>query len=79
MRIQVFGPGCRRCHQALEAVQRAAAELGLAAEVEYVTDLREIMAAGVISTPAVAVDGDVKVWGRVPTVEDVKKMLREGS
>jgi small redox-active disulfide protein 2 len=79
VKIEVLGPGCPRCHHTLEAVRQAVAELGLAADVAYVTDLKEIMKAGVFSTPAVVVDGDVKMVGKVPTVPEVKKMLQEAA
>ncbi len=78
MRIEVLGPGCPRCHQTLEAVRRAVAELGLAAEVVYVTDLKEIMKAGILATPAVLVNGEVRFVGQVPALDEVKKVLREG-
>jgi small redox-active disulfide protein 2 len=76
MKIEVLGPGCPRCHQTLDVVQRAVAELGLAVEVNYVTDLKEIMKAGIMATPAVLVDGDVKFVGQVPALDDVKKVLQ---
>lgn len=79
MKIEVLGPGCPRCHQTLDVVKQAAAELGLAAEVAYVTDLKEIMKAGIFSIPAVVVDGDVKCAGKVPTLPEVKKMLQEAA
>lgn len=79
MKIEVLGPGCPRCHRTLDVVKQAVAELGLAAEVAYVTDLKEIMKAGVFSTPALIVDGDVKTVGKVPTVPEVKRMLQEAA
>jgi len=74
-RITVYGPGCRKCHEAEELVRRVVAESGAAAEVEKVSDLREMMKAGVISTPGVAVDGVLKVAGRVPRAEEVREWL----
>jgi len=79
MKIEFLGPGCPRCHQTYDIVKQAAAELGLADEVAYVTDLKEIMKAGIFSTPAVVVDGDVKTSGKVPTVAEAKKMLQEAA
>ena len=76
MKIQVLGTGCPKCKKTAEAAQAAVDELGLDAEIEKVTDLNEIMKFGVMLTPALAVDGDVKVVGKVPTVEDVKGMLQ---
>ena len=76
MKIQVLGTGCPKCKKLAEAAQAAIEELGLDAVIEKVTDLNEIMKFGVMLTPALAVDGNVKVMGKVPTVEDVKGMLQ---
>jgi len=71
----VYGPGCAKCKQAEELVKRVVAETGINAEVVKVSDIREIIAAGIMSTPAVAVDGTMKVKGRVPTTDEVKKWI----
>ena len=76
MKVQVLGTGCPKCKKTAEAAQAAIDELGLDAEIEKVTDLNEIMKFGVMLTPALAVDGDVKVVGKVPTVDDIKGMLK---
>ncbi|QBG48981.1 thioredoxin family protein [Verrucomicrobia bacterium S94] len=76
MKVQILGTGCPKCKKTAEAAQSAIDELGIDAEIEKVTDLNEIMKFGVMLTPALAVDGDVKVVGKVPTVDDVKKMLK---
>ncbi|MEI6518918.1 MAG: thioredoxin family protein [bacterium] len=75
MKITVYGPGCAKCKQAEELVKRVVAETGINAEVVKVSDIREIIAAGIMSTPAVAVDGTMKVKGRVPTTDEVKKWI----
>ena len=75
MRIQVLGMGCAKCEKLEERTRMAAAELGLEFQVEKVKDLEQIMSFGVMVTPALVVDGVVKVAGRVPGVEDIKKML----
>ena len=75
MKITVYGPGCRKCHEAEELVRRVVAESGADAAVELVGDLREMMKAGVITTPAVAVDGVLKLAGRVPKADEVKAWL----
>ena len=73
--IQVLGPGCKRC-EALAAVTRTAvSELGLEASVEKVTDYAQMAALGVMSTPALAVNGTVVMSGGVPDVEHVKRLL----
>lgn len=76
MLIQVLGSGCPKCRKLEENARQAASELGLDFAVEKVKDLQQIMAFGVLVTPALAVDGVVKVAGKVPAVEDVKKLLQ---
>jgi small redox-active disulfide protein 2 len=76
MKIQVLGTGCRKCNQLYGNVQQAVAELGVDATVEKVTDLNDIMAFGVMVTPALAIDGQVKVSGKVPTAEAIKEMIQ---
>jgi len=74
-KITVYGPGCARCNQTEELVRKVVAETNAQAEVVKVTDLREMAMAGILSTPAVAVDGVIKVTGRVPSVAEVKGWL----
>ncbi|MDI6691983.1 MAG: thioredoxin family protein [Anaerosomatales bacterium] len=75
MVIKVLGSGCANC-QRLEAVAReAVARLGIDAEVEKVTDFADIMSYGIMTTPALVVDEQVKLAGRVPSVDDVVKIL----
>ena len=74
-RIQILGTGCPKCKKLAENAEAAARELGLECEVEKVTDIEAIMAFNVMMTPALAVDGDVKVVGKVPSVEEIKEML----
>jgi len=76
VKIQILGTGCPKCEKTTKAVKEFVEELGLEAEIEKVTDLNEIMKFGVMLTPALAVDGDVKVVGKVPTVDDIKGMLK---
>jgi len=75
MRIQILGMGCAKCEKLEERTLKATAELGLEFQLEKVKDLQQIMAFGVMVTPALVVDGVVKVAGKVPGVEDIKKML----
>lgn len=75
MKIQVAGPGCPRCLTTEKNVFNACAELDLAADITHVFDVRQYAALGVRMTPAVVVDGQVVVSGRVPTVEELKKLL----
>ncbi|WP_421902267.1 thioredoxin family protein [Maridesulfovibrio sp.] len=76
MKIQVLGPGCPKCAKAEKIVQEAVAESGIQAEVVKVSDFQEIAMMGVFSTPAVAIDGEVKVVGKVPSKNDVLKWLK---
>jgi len=75
MNILVIGPGCQKCKLLAEHTEQAVAELGMVAEITKVTDLKQIMALGVMMTPALAVNGTIKVAGRVPSAEEIKKLL----
>jgi small redox-active disulfide protein 2 len=75
MKIQILGTGCARCNALTQAAEKAAQALGLPYELEKVTDLKQIMSFGVMTTPALVVDGQVKVAGKVPSVEQIKKLL----
>jgi small redox-active disulfide protein 2 len=72
MKIQILGTGCPKCNQLYQNAQQAVVE----ADVEKVTDLNDIMAFGVMVTPALAIDGQVKASGKVPTVEAIKEMIQ---
>jgi small redox-active disulfide protein 2 len=76
MKIQVLGTGCPKCKKTAENAEAAVRELGMEADVEKVQEIAEIMKFGVMMTPGLAVDGDVKVVGKVPSVEDIKGFLR---
>lgn len=76
MEIKILGTGCPKCKKLTEVVERAAKELGIQYNLEKVTDLEKIMEYSVLSTPALVVDGVVRVSGRVPAIEDMKKLLR---
>ena len=75
MQLLVIGPGCAKCKTLAQFTEQAAKELGLSYELNKVTDLKQIMALGVMMTPALAVNGTIKVAGRVPSVDDIKKLL----
>ena len=75
MDIKVLGPGCPKCSQTEKVVREAAAEAGVDAHVEKVTDTMEIAGYGVFGTPAVVVDGEVRCVGKVPTMNEVKSWL----
>ena len=75
MFIQVLGPGCARCKTLYEIVKKAVEETGVEAEVEKIEDIQKIMAFEILMTPGLVIDGEVKTAGRVPNVEEVKKMI----
>lgn len=76
MKIQILGTGCAKCKQLTEAATAAADELGLDYEIEKITDMMRFADFGVMMTPALAVDGTVKVAGKVPTHKELKTMLQ---
>ena len=76
MKIHVLGPGCAKCTQLAETVESAAKELGIDYEMEKVSDFNQIMSFGVMMTPGLVVDGVVKAVGRVPSLDEIKGMLK---
>jgi small redox-active disulfide protein 2 len=74
-KLQILGTGCPKCKKLAENAEVAAKALGIDYEIEKVTDINEIMKFGVMMTPALAVDGEVKVVGKVPEPEAIKDML----
>lgn len=75
MKIEVVGPGCARCVMTEKNVQEAVRQLGITAEIVKVTNVAEFARKGVMFTPGVIVDGQVKVSGKIPTVDELKKVL----
>jgi len=75
MKIQILGTGCAKCNRLAEATKTAADALSLDYEMEKVTDMLRFADFGVMITPAMAVDGQVKVSGRVPEMEELKELL----
>ncbi len=75
MRIEILGSGCPNCIRLEENARKALEESGREAEIVKVTDIQEIMAHGVMSTPALVIDGVVKSYGRVSTPAEIRKML----
>ncbi len=76
MKIEILGMGCQKCNALDNAAKQAAKELGIDAEFVKVEDIKEIMKYGVMTTPALVVDGVVKVTGKVPGKEEIKAMLK---
>jgi small redox-active disulfide protein 2 len=73
--IQVLGTGCTRCKTLFENAQKAVQELGVDALVEKVEDIQKIMAYEILMTPGLVIDGVVRAAGRVPSAEDIKKLI----
>ena len=73
--LQILGTGCPKCKKLAENAEAAARSLGIPYRLEKVTDITKIMAFGVMMTPALAVDGVVKVAGRIPPVDELGKIL----
>ena len=74
-KLQILGTGCPKCQKLTEHAEKAAQALGIEYELEKVTEIDQIMSYGVMMTPALVVDGTVKVVGKVPSVEQLKPML----
>ena len=74
-KLQILGTGCPKCKKLAENTEAAARALGIEYEIEKITDINEIMKFGVMLTPALVVDGEVKAVGKVPEPEDIKAML----
>lgn len=76
MKIQILGTGCAKCNNLSQLAETAARELGVDYELEKITDINEITAFGVMMTPALAVDGQVKVAGKLPALDELKELLQ---
>jgi small redox-active disulfide protein 2 len=74
-KLQILGTGCPKCKKLTENAEAAAQELGIEYKIEKITDINEIMKFGVMITPALVIDGDVKVLGKVVSPDEIKKML----
>jgi len=74
-KIQILGTGCPKCKKLAENTKAAVKELGIEYEIEKVTNINEIMSFGVMMTPALAVDGELKVVGKVPSPGEIREML----
>jgi len=74
-KIEILGPGCPKCQKLMELTEKAMQELDLDCELEKVGDIQKIMSYGVMITPALVVDGTVKISGKVPSLEEIKKLI----
>ena len=74
-KIQILGSGCAKCKKLAQNAEAAAKELGIEYELEKVTDINEIIKMGVVMTPAMVVDGEVKIVGKAPSPDEIKESL----
>lgn len=75
--IKILGAGCKSCHEQYENAKKAVQEIGLSVEVEYITDMQQVMEYGVMSMPAIVVNEKVVSMGKVLKAEEVKKLLQK--
>lgn len=76
MKIEILGSGCPKCKITEEIVKKVVKKLGMKVEVGHVYDLDKITEYGVMMTPAIAIDGEVKIEGKIPTEEEVEKIIK---
>jgi small redox-active disulfide protein 2 len=77
MKIEILGTGCPSCLVVEEIVKKAVKELGIKANVEHVYEIEKIIEYGVMMTPAVAINGKIKIQGKIPTIEEAEKIIKE--
>lgn len=75
MKIEILGTGCAKCKKLYELTEKVAADLGLDCQIEKVTNLADIMAYKVMSTPGLVIDGEVKMTGKMPSEAELKEIL----
>lgn len=75
MKIKILGPGCVRCKATVEAATKAVNELGLSAKIETIEDVETIMSFNVLTTPGLVIDEQLKISGRVPSVQEIRNLL----
>ena len=75
MKIEILGTGCAKCHKLEELVRATVQEVSVSAEISKVEDIKKIMGYGVMTTPALVIDGEVKVAGKMPTADQIKSWL----
>lgn len=76
MKIEILGTGCPKCKQLEENARKAVSEAAKKADIQKVTEIDKIIEYGVMSTPAIVIDGKVKASGKIPTAEEIKKWLK---
>jgi small redox-active disulfide protein 2 len=78
MVVKVLGSGCPSCKKLLANTEKAVKKSGVDAEVVYVTDMQEIIKTGIMITPGLMIDGEIKVKGRVPNTREIMELIKEG-
>lgn len=74
-KLIVIGPGCTKCETLANLTKQAADQLGIEYELEKLTDIKQFINYGLMMTPGLVIDGELKVQGKVPSIDDIKKML----
>ena len=77
MKIEILGSGCPKCKMTEETVKKVVKKLGIKAEIGHVYDMDKIIDYGVMMTPAVAVDGKIKIEGKIPTENDIERIIKK--
>ena len=77
MKIEILGTGCPKCKKLMELAEKAVKDIGVSAEISKVEKINDIMNYGVMITPALVIDGEVKVAGRIPTEDEIKNWIKE--
>jgi small redox-active disulfide protein 2 len=75
MKVEILGTGCTKCDKLEEMVKIAVQESGINADIIHIKDMKKIVAYGVLATPALVIDGQVKTSGKIPPLEEIKKMI----
>ncbi|PKN75280.1 MAG: thioredoxin family protein [Deltaproteobacteria bacterium HGW-Deltaproteobacteria-10] len=75
MKIEILGMGCATCNKLEDTVRLAVGEMGIEAQIDHVKDIKKIMTYGVMTTPALVIDGVVKAAGKLPSLADIKQMI----
>jgi len=77
MKIEILGTGCPKCKKLAELAEQAVKESGIEAEIIKITEINEIMNYGVMITPALVIDGEIKSTGKIPSIEEIKNWLKK--
>ena len=77
MEIRILGPGCPRCHEVEKRTLNVLARLGVAADVQKISDIKKIMEYSIIGTPGLVINGKVKCSGKFPSRDEIKRWIQE--